>query len=586
MSANEDNPPVTEKPDDNGSGATGGNEEDEQEDESDLSEYVRMILTCANIMPILAETVLCKKNFLQRLLAQLKPPTSDVGEKEKPEQLLEEVTFEGVTNYIKKGKCKNIIVMTGAGISTAAGIPDFRSPGTGLYDNLQKYDLPHPQAVFDIKFFRSNPEPFFMLAKELYPGSFKPTISHYFIKLLSDKELLLRNYTQPDFFSLLMGGPASGFQFDSEDNYRDVMWQGTTDDGCVALAELLGWKFDNIDANVTKPATAAKVEPEEANTSSYPSIPNNLMELPHENRTEFVESVQLHCKAVMERVRAVKESLNLPETSQHSQRPSDRERIRYFSPEPTEGTKKKSSGLDVQDQGQKIREHVERIIDLVRTGKKIATPKGNDNDLENIDELNISGMASTALESTHSNTEEPGKETFVIQTDQLEVASTNSSWDEQRNPKIPVKGASLKHGQKKWAALKKKRKSFAFRRMESGLTNGTWKSLTLGKKTAEVAGHSCSEEGCSLENCENQPQKVRRQAAGGERLTPLKEFISLKDSKTRDGEDIIVVNPSKIPSKRDFTGRKEYNEIMARLLLNDMREKIFIVKRKRKFSKA
>ena len=48
----------------------------------------------------------------------------------------------------------NIVVMTGAGISTAAGIPDFRSPGTGLYDNLEKYDLPHPQAVFEIKFFK------------------------------------------------------------------------------------------------------------------------------------------------------------------------------------------------------------------------------------------------------------------------------------------------------------------------------------------------------------------------------------------------------------------------------------------------
>ena len=44
--------------------------------------------------------------------------------------------------------------MTGAGISTAAGIPDFRSPGTGLYDNLQKYDLPSPQSVFEIGFFK------------------------------------------------------------------------------------------------------------------------------------------------------------------------------------------------------------------------------------------------------------------------------------------------------------------------------------------------------------------------------------------------------------------------------------------------
>ena len=55
-----------------------------------------------------------------------------------------------------------------------------------------------------------------MLAKELYPGNFKvsdyscclvvvliqqiyflqPTMSHYFIRLLAEKGLLLRNYTQ------------------------------------------------------------------------------------------------------------------------------------------------------------------------------------------------------------------------------------------------------------------------------------------------------------------------------------------------------------------------------------------------------
>ncbi len=35
--------------------------------------------------------------------------------------------------------------MVGAGISVSAGIPDFRSPGTGLYSQLEKYNLPHPQ---------------------------------------------------------------------------------------------------------------------------------------------------------------------------------------------------------------------------------------------------------------------------------------------------------------------------------------------------------------------------------------------------------------------------------------------------------
>lgn len=78
----------------------------------------------------------------------------------------------------------------------AAGIPDFRSPNTGLYHNLQKYNLPYPTAVFEIGYFRQNPQPFFELSKALYPGNFKPTPCHYFVRLLHEKGLLLRHYTQ------------------------------------------------------------------------------------------------------------------------------------------------------------------------------------------------------------------------------------------------------------------------------------------------------------------------------------------------------------------------------------------------------
>jgi len=90
----------------------------------------------------------------------------------------------------------NVIVMVGAGASVSAGIPDFRSPGTGLYDNLQKYNLPRPEAIFDISFFRQNPAPFYQLCAELWPGTYAPTSAHRFIRMLHDEGKLLRCYTQ------------------------------------------------------------------------------------------------------------------------------------------------------------------------------------------------------------------------------------------------------------------------------------------------------------------------------------------------------------------------------------------------------
>ncbi|KAJ8414525.1 hypothetical protein AAFF_G00037270 [Aldrovandia affinis] len=128
-------------------------------------------------------------DFLRNLFSQ----TLGLSPREK---VLDELTMDGVAQYMKSGKCKNIICMVGAGISTSAGIPDFRSPGTGLYANLQKYNLPYPEAIFQIEYFKKNPEPFFALAKELYPGQFKPTVCHYFIRMLKDKGLLRRCYSQ------------------------------------------------------------------------------------------------------------------------------------------------------------------------------------------------------------------------------------------------------------------------------------------------------------------------------------------------------------------------------------------------------
>ncbi|XP_038104404.1 NAD-dependent protein deacetylase Sirt2 [Culex quinquefasciatus] len=112
------------------------------------------------------------------------------------QRVLETVDIDGVIKHWKNGGFKKIVTMVGAGISTSAGIPDFRSPTTGLYNNMKKYNLPYPQAIFELEYFYQNPKPFFRLAKELYPGNFRPTPSHYFVKLLEQKGLLIRHYTQ------------------------------------------------------------------------------------------------------------------------------------------------------------------------------------------------------------------------------------------------------------------------------------------------------------------------------------------------------------------------------------------------------
>nr|XP_047921257.1 NAD-dependent protein deacetylase sirtuin-3, mitochondrial isoform X2 [Anser cygnoides] len=107
-----------------------------------------------------------------------------------------QLTLQDVAKLIRKKECRRIVVMAGAGISTPSGIPDFRSPGSGLYSNLEQYDIPYPEAIFELTYFFVNPKPFFTLAKELYPGNYRPNYAHYFLRLLHDKGLLLRLYTQ------------------------------------------------------------------------------------------------------------------------------------------------------------------------------------------------------------------------------------------------------------------------------------------------------------------------------------------------------------------------------------------------------
>ncbi|KAG9298426.1 hypothetical protein G9A89_008690 [Geosiphon pyriformis] len=102
-------------------------------------------------------------------------------------------TLEDTVKLLKESK--NIMVLTGAGVSVSCGIPDFRSEN-GIYSRLSEFDLDDPQDMFDVNYFKDCPEVFYSFAKEIFPSNFKPSPSHCFVKLLEDKNKLLRNYTQ------------------------------------------------------------------------------------------------------------------------------------------------------------------------------------------------------------------------------------------------------------------------------------------------------------------------------------------------------------------------------------------------------
>jgi len=136
-------------------------------------------------------------------------------------------SLELICEGLKSGKYKRVVVMAGAGMSVSAGIPDFRSPGTGLYASIadelrEKYKITNPQAVFDIAQFRETPRAFLERAKQMMPGSYAPTVCHHFVKLLSEKRLLHRLYTQNiDSLEQIAGIPENRTVF-AHGNYGDV----------------------------------------------------------------------------------------------------------------------------------------------------------------------------------------------------------------------------------------------------------------------------------------------------------------------------------------------------------------------------
>ena len=160
----------------------------------DLNEITIICMKCKrkfNITLVKDKLSIKQKIYIQTILERF-----PICPKFLTHEEISEIKYYKLISDFSSKKYKNIIFMVGAGISTSAGIPDFRSDN-GLFKQLQeKYNLSKPEEFFYLTTFFKNPMFFYEFTKLFDLSQTKPTIAHKYMNFFTKKNYVKYIFTQ------------------------------------------------------------------------------------------------------------------------------------------------------------------------------------------------------------------------------------------------------------------------------------------------------------------------------------------------------------------------------------------------------
>ena len=120
---------------------------------------------------------------------------NDINSKFNKEQVFQ-IKYGNFIEMLKSKKFTNGVLMVGSGISVNSGVPDFKSKNGIFQKIIDKYKIDKPEDFFTKETFIQKPNLLYEFYKNFKDNSYKPTLTHYFMKYLFDMNIVKKVFTQ------------------------------------------------------------------------------------------------------------------------------------------------------------------------------------------------------------------------------------------------------------------------------------------------------------------------------------------------------------------------------------------------------